>query len=41
MNSIKNKYQCNDAIEYEPKFDSGFSLSIGAKDTLPVVTIKI
>ena len=30
-NNIKNKDQCNDAIGYEPKFDSKFSLSIGTK----------
>ena len=24
-NNIKNKDQCNEAIEYEPKFDSKFS----------------
>ena len=37
-NGINNKDQCNDAIEYEPKFDNKFSLSSGTKDTLSVVT---
>ena len=27
--NIKNKYKCNDAIKYEPKFDNKFSLSSG------------
>ena len=31
-NNIKNKYQCNDAIEYDPKF--------GSKNPLPVVTVS-
>ena len=30
-NNIKNKVKFNEAIEYEPKFDSKFSLSIGTK----------
>ena len=39
---VKNKNQCNDAIEYEPKLDNKFSLSSGPnKDTLPVVTVRI
>ena len=38
-NNVKNKYQCNYAIEYEPIFDSRFSLSGGTKEPLPVVTI--
>ena len=29
MNNIKNKNQCDDAIEYEPKFYNKFSLSSG------------
>ena len=31
-NNIKNKYQQNDVIEYEPKFDSKFILSGKTKD---------
>ena len=31
-NKIKNKYQCNDTIEHEPKFDNIFILSIRTKD---------
>ena len=38
-NKIKNKDQRNDAIEYGPKFDSKFSLSIRTKEPLPVVTV--
>ena len=40
-NNIKNKDQCNDSIEYEPKFDNKFSLSSGTKDPLPVVTFSL
>ena len=40
-NNINNKYQCNDVIEYEPKFDGKSSLSSGSKDPLPVVTVSI
>ena len=36
-----NKDQCNDAIEYEPRFDSKFSLSSGAKNPLKVVTVSL
>ena len=32
-NKIENKYQHNDAIEYEPKFDIKFILSSGTKDS--------
>ena len=32
INKIKNKYQCNDTIEHEPKFDNIFILSIRTKD---------
>ena len=39
-NNINNKYQRNDAIEYEPKFDSKFSLSSGTKYPLPVVSVS-
>ena len=38
-NNIKNKYQCNDTIEYDPKFDIMFSLSIGTKEPLPVLNV--
>ena len=38
-NKINNKDQCNDAIEYEPKFDSICSLSSGTKYPLTVVTV--
>ena len=31
-NEIKDKNQCNDTIEYEPKFDNEFNLSSGTKD---------
>ena len=41
INNINNKDQCNDAIEYEPKFDNKFSLSSGTKDLLLVVTVSI
>ena len=40
-NGINNKDQCNDAIEYEPKFDNKFSLSSGTKDPLKVVTVSL
>ena len=40
-NNINNKDQCNDAIEYEPKFDNKFSLSSGNKDLLLVVTVSL
>ena len=39
--NIKNKYQCNNAIEYEPKFDSKFILSSGTKDPLSLVTVSL
>ena len=39
--NINNKDQCNVAIEYEPDFDSKFSLSSGTKDPLPVVTVRL
>ena len=38
-NDINNKYQCNDDIEYEPKFYNTLSLSSGTKYPLPVVTV--
>ena len=42
INNIKkNNNQHNDAIENEPKFNNIFSLSIGTKDPLPVVTFSI
>ena len=40
-NKIKNKYQCNDTIEYDPKIDNTFILSSGTKDPLPVVTASL
>ena len=41
-NNINNKDQCNDTIEYEPKFDNTFSLSCGIKDPPPpVVTFRL
>ena len=40
-NDINNKDQCNNAIEYEPKFDSKFSLSSRNKDPLPVVNVSL
>ena len=39
-NKTKNKYQCNETIEYDPKFDGKFNLSSGTKDTLPAVTVS-
>ena len=37
--NIKNNYQCNETIYYEPKFDNKFSLSCGPTiDSLLVVT---
>ena len=38
---IKDKYQCNDAIEYEPRFDNKISLSSGTKDPIQVVTVRL
>ena len=35
-----NKYQRNDAIEIEPKFDSSYNLSRWTKYPLPVVTVS-
>ena len=40
-NNIKNKYQHNDAIEYDPKFDNKFSLSRKNKDPISVVTVSL
>ena len=40
-NNINIKYQCNDAIGYDLKFDNKFSLSSGTKDPLPVVTVSL
>ena len=40
-NNIKNKYQHNNAIEYESKFYGRFSLSIRTKDPLPEVTVSL
>ena len=36
-----NKYQRNDAIEDEPKFDNIFNLSSVTKDPRPVVTASL
>ena len=36
-----NKYQRNEAIENEPKFDNIFSSSSGTKDHLTVVTVSL
>ena len=38
-NNINNKYQRNYDIEYEPNFNSKFSLSSGTRDPLRVVTV--
>ena len=40
-NSIKNKYQCTNSIEYEPKFDDKFILSSGTKNPLKLVTVSL
>ena len=40
-NNIKNKYQCNDAIEYETKFYNRFSLSNGYKYPRTLVTVSL
>ena len=41
-NNVKNKNQCNDAIEYDPSFDSKFSLSSEPPmDPLPLVTVGL
>ena len=40
-NIRKNKIQHNDAIENNLKFDNKFSLPIGTKDPLPVVTVVL
>ena len=41
-NNLKNKYQCNDAIEYDPKFDDKFSLSsVTPMDTFTLVTVRL
>ena len=37
----KNKNQCNDAIENDPKFDNAFILSSGTKYPLPEVTVRL
>ena len=42
INNIReNKYQRNDAIGYEPEFDTIFSLLSGTKDPLPVVIVRL
>ena len=41
-NNINKKIQCNDAIDYEPKFDNKFILSSGInRDPLTVVTVTL
>ena len=40
-NEIKTRYQSNETIEYEQKFDNKFSLSSGTKEPLTVVTIRL
>ena len=40
-NTNKNKNKNNDAIEYDPGFDSRFSLSSRTKDPLPLVTVRL
>ena len=40
-NNVKDKDQCNYAIECEPKCYHKFSLSSGTKDTLTVVTASL
>ena len=41
-NNTRNKNQCDDAIEYEPIFDSKFSLSSGPnRHPLSVVTVSL
>ena len=40
-NNINNKYKCNDAIEYDSKYDNIFSLSSGTNDPLSVVTVRL
>ena len=40
--NTNNKNQCDDTIEYDPKFDDKFSLSSGTnKYHLPVVTFRL
>ena len=41
INNINNKDQCNDAIEYDPKFYNKVSLYSGTKDPLPVVIFSL
>ena len=38
INNIKNKNQCDDAIEYDPTFDHKLVLSSGTTDPFLVVT---
>ena len=39
--NVINNNQCDDAMEYDPKFDYTFSLSSGTKEPLPVVTVSL
>ena len=41
-NNIKNKYQCNNAIDYETKFGNKLSLSSGSnRDNMKIVTVSL
>ena len=40
-NNIKNKYQCNDAIEYVMNLNNEFCLSSGTKDPRTVLTVSL
>ena len=41
-NDIKNEYECNDDIDYEPKFERRFSLySDSNRDPLTVLTFAL
>ena len=41
-NNIKNKNQCDDAIEYNPKFDNVFSVSSEPnRYPLPAATVSL
>ena len=37
--NVINNNQCDDAMEYDPKFDYTFSLSSGTKEPLKLVTV--
>ena len=40
-NAINNKNQCDNAIEYDLKFDNTFSLSSGNKEPLLLLTVSL